>query len=156
MVLCSLLLAISLADSGALAPTVLKLGDTLPVADLATLTAEITSTSKFKYPLIISVFTTWCTVCKKELPQLNNIGKEAKDKNIELNIVGIDAGESVNKVSSYQRKQKLDFDLLVDTSLSLIKKLQIKGTPVVLVFNKKGQLTYQGSGIPAQWSNLIL
>lgn len=143
----------SLAET--LTPTNLKSGDKLPAVELTKVSGESMSTTKLQYPLIVSVFTTWCTICKKELPQLNNLYNEANDKKITLNVLGVDAGESVNKVASYQRKQKLDFDLVVDTNLVLIKTLQIKGTPVILVFNRKGELTYQGNGIPNEWQKLI-
>ena len=143
----------SLTDT--LAPTNLKLGDKLPAVELTKLSGESLLTAQLQYPLIVSVFTTWCAVCKKELPQLNNLYNESKDKKITLSVVGVDAGESINKVASYQKKQKLDFDLIVDTNLVLIKNLQIKGTPVVLIFNKKGELAYQGNGIPNEWQKLI-
>ena len=160
--LCALLMmlwvvpAVCVADDSNLTdPTVLKAGETFPAGDVTLLNNSTISTSQLKYPAIISVFTTWCAVCKKELPLLNLVLTEARSKNIPLTIVGIDAGESVNKVSSYQKRQSLDFDLWVDTNLSLIKKLQIKGTPVIMVFNKKGELTYQGHRIPGDWQTLV-
>jgi thiol-disulfide isomerase/thioredoxin len=136
-------------------PTVLRFGEKLPVLDVTLLNNSTISTAQLKYPAIISIFTTWCSVCKKELPLLNLVLTDARSKNIPLTIVGINAGEGVKKVSSYQKKQGLDFDLWVDTNLSLVKRLQIKGTPVILIFNKKGELAYQGHRIPGDWQTLV-
>ena len=127
----------------------------LPVTDLTTLTNEKRSTAQLTYPLILSVFTTWCTICKKELPQLSILLRDARSKNIPLTIVGVDAGEMANKVLSFQRRQHLGFELVIDSNLDLVKKLQIKGTPVILVFNKAGKLTFQGNRVPPQWQSLI-
>lgn len=159
LILNTLFFLFALGVSGTMAqemlPTILKAGDILPSTNLTTLTNTTTSTSQFKYPVIISVFTTWCAVCKKEMPELNTILQEAKKKTLALTVIGIDAGESISKVNTYQKRQRLDFDLLIDTNLTLVKKLQIKGTPVVLVFNKAGKLTYQGNTIPSEWQTLI-
>ncbi len=154
-VVLGLLLLWGLSFGDNMMPTVMKTGEALPVIDLMSLSNHTVSTSELKYPLLISVFTTWCTICRKELPLLNDISAEARSKHVALNIVGIDAGEGINKVASFQRKQKLGFDVMIDPDLKLIKKLQILGTPVVLIFNKKGQLTYQGNEIPAEWLKLI-
>ena len=138
-----------------LTPTILAFGSPLPTTNILTLTDTTVSTTTFKYPLVISVFTTWCAVCKKELPQLNIVLHEAQAQKIPLTIIGIDAGEKTSKVASYQKRQRLDFDLFVDSQLALIKKLQIKGTPVILIFDAKGTLTYQGQTIPETWAQLI-
>ena len=151
--LVALTLPVALAQD--LSPTSLKAGDVLPSINLTTLANGTTSTAQFKYPALISVFTTWCAVCKKEMPQLNTILRNAKDKKIALTIIGIDAGESISKVAAYHKRQRFDFDLFVDTTFALVEKLHIKGVPVVLIFDKTGRLTYQGHKIPEEWQTLI-
>lgn len=74
---------------------------------------------KSKKLTLVNVFATWCTACIKEIPDLNKIQEEYKDKG--LNIVGVildtvEAGgenkEAIDKSKILRDKLKINYDLI--------------------------------------------
>ncbi len=107
------------------------------------------------YPLLISVFTTWCAVCKVELKELNRIYLEEKTPSSSPSILVINAGESLKSIQKYVKKRDLSLPVVADLSLEFTKDMRILGTPAIFIFDKNKKLIYQGSELPEQWQTLL-
>lgn len=109
-----------------------------------------------KKALVVSIFTTWCSVCKHELKQLNVDYHIINDSQLPIEIIAINGGESLSKVTKYKKQRKLDFPIVIDEHASFIKSLHVLGTPTILIFNTDNKLVYQGTELPKEWINLVL
>lgn len=135
------------------AVTRLKRGDTLPTYTLLQLDGtpiEFTA----KGPTLVSIFTTWCSVCKVELKELNK-DLASLPETASINVVAINAGETKKKVKKYKTRRNLTMPFLIDNELNMTKDLHVMGTPAVLLFDKDNRLIYQGSELPKTWINAV-
>ncbi|MBT5953439.1 TlpA family protein disulfide reductase [bacterium] len=132
----------------------LKIGDGLDNYSFKTPSGDTIKSSEFSYPLLISVFTTWCKLCKKELKYLEVDYQSGKNEKNPISIVAINAGERERSVRKYIKKRKLSLPVLIDSDLKFTKDLNIIGTPTVLLFNKEKTLIYQGNDLPKDWNEL--
>lgn len=131
--------------------TTLKKNDSLQSYQLSNLNNESVTLNHSGKPVLISVFTTWCGVCKVELKDLNDIYHSWSDQDRPFDVVVVNAGESVKSVSKYKRRRQLDLPILIDHDLSFIKDINALGTPTLLLFDKKNKLVFQGSELPKEW-----
>ena len=71
--------------------------------------------SDLKGDVVLLQFTaSWCSVCRKEMPHLENrIWKAFKGKNFHL--IGIDRKESMDKVKTFAKIMKITYPLALDT-----------------------------------------
>ncbi len=100
---------------------------------------------------LISIFTSWCSVCKVELKQLNKDYVRIQKENLPIDIGVVNAGESKKKVAKYKLRRKLNLSIYMDQKLDFVKDLQVLGTPAILIFDKDNTRVYQGSELPKDW-----
>lgn len=142
-------------EIGNAAASTLTLGQSLPRYSLSTLETKPISTSDLQYPVLISVFTTWCGVCRVELGDLNKAYIAAQKAGKPLSILAIDSGEEESKVSKYVQKKGLSFPVYVDKNLSFTEGLGIEATPTILIFDKDKKLIFEGHKLPQNWQKLV-
>ncbi|MEK6543957.1 MAG: TlpA disulfide reductase family protein [Elusimicrobiota bacterium] len=64
-----------------------------------------------KKPILLAFFTTWCPYCKQSMPYLQRFHEKHQGKDIEL--VGVDANESRDKVVGFIKEHGLTFEVLL-------------------------------------------
>ena len=88
---------------------------------------------------VLLVFsTTWCSYCRKEIPQLKKLYAKYKEKGLE--IINIDIQESKDKVSAYTLKHKLPYTVLLDTDGKVASMYGIIGVPTKVLISKDGTI----------------
>lgn len=131
----------------------LKLGDTLPKNySFETVEGSTVDLESQTYPLLVSVFTTWCKVCKVELKELNDT---AHKQDLFKNILVVNAGETPKRVSKYLKRRKLDLTTVIDSNVTFVKAHQVFGTPAIFLFDENKTLIYQGSELPKKWHHYL-
>lgn len=96
---------------------------------------------------VISFWATWCTPCKKELSNLNELYDEWKEKyNFELVAVSTDDSRNVPKVKPFVDGQGWEFDCLLDVNQDLIRALNGVTVPFTIMLDQTGQIVYSHSG----------
>ncbi len=97
--------------------------------------------------LVVNFWATWCSPCVEEMPELNQLQQEFKDK--EIQILGL-AIDSPSNVKEFQQKVSVSYPLLlagIDGS-ELTRKMgnQAGGLPFTALINKQGKIvkTYLG------------
>jgi len=69
--------------------------------------------SEFKgKAVLLNFWATWCGPCRAEMPSLNNLYNEYKDKDFVVLAVSVDTSEK--PVKSFARELKLTFPILMD------------------------------------------
>lgn len=87
----------------------------------------------------LNFFATWCGPCKRELPDMEKMYKEYKDKGLEL--VVVDLGEDRNTVKSFIESNKYSFNVLLDSNNSAARTYSISSIPASYFINKDGIIT---------------
>ena len=69
--------------------------------------------------VLVNFWATWCKPCKKEIPSLNNLYKQFKDKNFE--IIAINVGQNAEVVNNFiNSTTPIDFTILLDENIDLV------------------------------------
>ena len=144
---------------------------TASIAPLSTKTidgADFSEKDFSDYDLtMVNVFATWCTACVQEIPDLEKLRQEMKDKGV--NVVGVvtdtrdESGEenqeAIEKAKLIQAKTKADYPFLIPDSSYLngrVKNLQ--AMPETFFVDKNGNIvgdSYSGSRSLKDWKEIV-
>ncbi|MCL5978674.1 MAG: TlpA family protein disulfide reductase [Nitrospirae bacterium] len=96
------------------------------------------SLSEFKGKVVILNFwATWCGPCRAEMPSLNKLYIEFKDKGLAVIAVSVDTSE--NPVKSFIKKHNLSFPVLMDKNKEVsFDEYGVLGLPTTFIIDKNG------------------
>lgn len=98
---------------------------------------------------ILLVFgATWCPSCRHEVPDLNEYYNDFKGKNFE--VINIDIGESEKKVRSFVKKNKIEYNVVLDTDSYVSFTYKVSGIPLNIVVDKEGIIKYREHELPGR------
>lgn len=116
---------------------------------------------------LVNIYTTWCTPCVQEMPELDKLYQQMKDKGV--NVIGVvldvldEKGEIVQ--SDLERAQTLVertgvsyLTLLPDSTYMNGRLIGIEGFPETFFVDKDGNIvgeTYSGSGDYDYWLSVV-
>ncbi len=89
---------------------------------------------------IINFWATWCLPCKKELPELQKIHTELREKKIKTYIISIDKKNTKEQLFFLKEN---NIDVLVpffDKKMNFFNSLKLRGIPTTLLINKKNKM----------------
>ena len=94
--------------------------------------------NKTKYVIVMSFFATWCAPCKKEIPYLEKLKTELKDKKIKFFLV--DVGEEREVLDRFLNKNKISLTVLHDRYQQTAEKFGANSLPRLIVIDKEGTI----------------
>ncbi len=89
-------------------------------------------------PVILNFWATWCTPCRKEMPDLQGVYNQYKDKGVQL--YGINVGESDVAVSNFVRQVAVDFPILIDKGEKAQTDYKILPLPATFFIDRNGTI----------------
>lgn len=116
---------------------------------------------------LVNVFTTWCSPCVKEIPELQELYKEMKDKGVGVAGVVLDTTDekgnqdekAVKKAGILQEKTKAEYPFLIPDTTMMNGRLQgISAFPETFFVDKDGNIvgdTYTGSHTLDEWKEIV-
>ena len=116
---------------------------------------------------LVNVFTTWCSPCVNEIPELEKLYEEMKEKGVGvvgvvLDTVSDDAKQNedtVKKAGVLQEKTKASYPFLVPDSTMMNGRLNgISAFPETFFVDKEGNIvgeTYSGSHSLDEWKEIV-
>ena len=116
---------------------------------------------------LVNVFTTWCSPCVNEIPELEKLYEEMKEKGVGvvgvvLDTVGDDAKQNedtVKKAGVLQEKTKASYPFLVPDSTMMNGRLNgISAFPETFFVDKEGNIvgeTYSGNHSLDEWKEIV-
>ncbi len=123
---------------------------TMPSVMLKDLTGKTKNTADYSKNgkiTIISFWATWCTPCKKELSNINDLLDEWKSKyDLELIAVSTDNSKNVLKVKPFVDGQGWSFECLLDVNEDLKRALNAPLIPYTVLLDKTGKIVYTHTG----------
>ena len=116
---------------------------------------------------LVNIFTTWCSPCVNEIPELEKLYKEMKEKGVGvvgvvLDTVGDDGKQddaTVKKAGVLQEKTKASYPFLIPDSTMMNGRLNgISAFPETFFVDKEGNIvgeTYSGSHTLDEWKEIV-
>ena len=116
---------------------------------------------------LVNIFTTWCSPCVNEIPELEKLYEEMKEKGVGvvgvvLDTVGDDGkqdDETVKKAGVLQDKTKASYPFLIPDSTMMNGRLNgISAFPESFFVDKEGNIvgeTYTGSHTLDEWKEIV-
>jgi peroxiredoxin len=90
-------------------------------------------------PVVLSFFTTWCPYCERELPLLDKLYREYREK-ASLLVLGIDLQEPKEKVRRFVEGLGLSFPVLLDERGGTAFSYRIFGFPTLVFIDPQGKI----------------
>ncbi|MFK2821803.1 TlpA family protein disulfide reductase [Arcobacter sp. YIC-80] len=83
---------------------------------------------------IVDFFASWCASCEKELPLINKLHKEEKEK---ITFIGVATDKDVNEGKAFIKRLGITFNVISDSEYEIVNKFQPIGMPA-LYYIKNG------------------
>lgn len=95
-------------------------------------------------PMIISFWATWCSPCKRELSNIQEVYTEWQiETGVKLIAVSIDDSRNVNKVPTYAYGQGWEYLVLLDENHDFKRAMNVNNVPHTFLVDKNGNVVWQ-------------
>jgi peroxiredoxin len=95
--------------------------------------------------VLLNIWATWCAPCREETPELVNLYKKYKNKEVEFLGISVDKqGESV--VRPFVDKYDIPYPITIDDGHIMKKYGPVTGYPTTYIIGPKGDLRYFAAG----------
>jgi len=126
---------------------IFKLHSLAPPVDiyLKDLNGKMVRVSDLKGKIVfLNFWTTWCPPCRIEMPAMQKLHQRLKDKDFVM--IAINLQEPASRVKAFNKKYKLNFTSLLDSSGKVALRFGIRSIPVTYILDKKGGMIGKALG----------
>ena len=99
--------------------------------------------------ILLNFWATWCGPCKEEMPFLEILHQQFKEKDFVVVTVSVDY-EEAKLVREFVNKQRYTFPVLLDPKCEVLDLFEVKGIPTTFIIDKKGKMLGMAIG-PRDW-----
>ena len=122
----------------------IKIGDQLPEFEALILDGTKLSSKDLLGKVTVIQFTgSWCSVCRREMPELESkVWQRFKKQNFLL--LGIDTKETKERVASFIKKMEVTYPIVLDPDGKIFSKFTLEGAGVTrnIVIDKNGKIVF--------------
>ena len=123
---------------------IVRIGDKAPPVSLSLTSGETIHLDDLKGKVVVLQFTaSWCSVCRKEMPHLENeVWLPNKDK--EFLLIGVDYDEPLEKVIAFGQQMNITYPMALDPGAEIFAKFAQKRSGVTrnVVIDKNGYIAF--------------
>jgi peroxiredoxin len=125
-------------------------GDPVPPFTVDTIDGKSFSVEETRGDVVvINFFATWCGPCLQELPHVERLWKEYRDKpGFHLLVIG--RGESVESVQSFRKKHGFSFPMAADPDRAIFSRFATQSIPRTLLISREGTIVTSLVGFHAE------
>lgn len=121
----------------------------LPFDDAAGKPIEL---SRFRGKVVVvNLWATWCGPCVTEMPTLANLQKRYEGKDLVVVPISVDRKTSIQDVKSFIDVHP-PLSVYNDSSFSIPMKLQVRGLPTTIIYDRQGREIARVKG-EANWDS---
>ena len=123
--------------------TRLKVGDPSPLLSLNSIDGRTHDLSQ--KVVVLNIFATWCSPCKKEMPRLQkDIWEPYRAKGVE--VIGIGLGHSIPELKRFQKENLFSYPIVADSTKEISKMFASGTIPRCILIGKNGKIKAQTVG----------
>lgn len=95
-------------------------------------------------PLVINLWATWCTPCRKELPDFQKVATQMAAT---VDVVGVNMGEEASQVTPFLKDLEVTFPQYLDPASSVQTRFEVTGLPATVLIRADGTVAevYKGA-----------
>ena len=145
-------------SAGSVATEATKVGALAPDFTLRDLDGRNESLSDHlgKDVILLDFWATWCVPCGAEMPELQTIYDQHKDKGFVILGIAMDGPETVAQVAGYARRYGVTFPVLLDEETKVVGVYNPKHVaPLTILIDRKGQVARVRNGYNAGDEKLV-
>ena len=117
------------------------IGQSVPEITLAGTDGKEVAISSYRgKPLLIDIWATWCAPCLADLPSLNRLHAELKEKGIAM--ISVDQDEDAARATEYLARHHYGWTNFHDGDRRVAAALQGDGIPLVVLIDAMGRIVY--------------
>ena len=125
---------------------------TLPSISLEDLKGKKVDLKGFKGKVIfLNFWATWCGPCKEEMPSMETLYQQFKDRNFVFLAISVDY-EGSKPVREFIEKNRYTFPVLVDQKSETLDIFEVTEIPTTFVIDKQGKMIGKTIG-PRNWNS---
>jgi peroxiredoxin len=124
---------------------IVKIGQQMPQIEMFLIDGKKVTASDLKGKVVMLQFTaSWCSVCRKEMPHIENEIWQQHKNNKEFTLIGIDMDEPLDKVKKFASDMKITYPLALDPGAEIFYTFAAKGAGVTrnVIIDKNGKIVY--------------
>lgn len=101
--------------------------------------------------VFINFWATWCVPCKAEMPSMEALYQQFKEKDFLFLGISVDYG-GLKPVKEYIEKHRYTFPVLIDSKCEVLGLYEVRGIPTTFIIDKKGRMIGKAIG-PKNWKS---
>jgi thiol-disulfide isomerase/thioredoxin len=99
--------------------------------------------------VLVNFWATWCDPCREEMPSFERLRAKLEGKPFE--VITVNYGEGVAKISEFMRLQNLTLTVLLDPDKEVAAAWKAGGLPMTFLVDAQGKVRYSAFG-ESDWS----
>ena len=120
----------------------LKIGDPPPSFTLQDLEGRMVTPADFKGKAVVMHFwADWCTYCLEEMPVLDGLYRQYRDRG--LMIYAVNVGQGRDAAKAFVQKMNVAYPVLLDSDSRTAKSYGVLGLPRTFFIDRKGNIKYK-------------
>lgn len=100
--------------------------------------------------VFLNFWATWCPPCRREMPSMERLYKQLKDR--DFTMLAVDMQESEKRVRAFISEFSLSFPVLLDLNGDISSLYGIVGLPTTYIIDREGKIIGKAVG-PRDWSS---
>ena len=95
--------------------------------------------------VLLNFWATWCPPCVREMPAMERLYAEYKERGLDIVAVSLDQG-TLDEVRAFTEKLKLTFPIVLDPAHDVKGTYQVRALPTTYVVDREGRIAAWGMG----------
>jgi cytochrome c biogenesis protein CcmG/thiol:disulfide interchange protein DsbE len=101
--------------------------------------------------VFLNFWATWCGPCKEEMPSMETLYQQFKEKDFIFLTISLDYGEET-EVREFIEKHHYHFPVLLDPKCETLDLYEVKEIPTTIIIDKEGIMIGKATG-PRNWKH---
>ncbi len=134
-------------------PSASPAGREAPSFTVGTLEGTPASIMSYRgHPVVLNLWASWCPPCREEMPDLQRLNAAFRARG--LIVVGVDQGESRERVAAFARSLGIDYPILLDRDQRYGAAYAAQGLPTTALIDRHGVVVRIFDG-PLPYSTMV-
>ncbi len=98
-------------------------------------------------PIIINIWATWCSPCKRELNAIHDLYEDwVEETGVKLIAISMDDSRNMRKVKPYVDSKGWEYECYIDPNSDFVRAMNVVNPPQSYILNKDKEIVYAHNG----------
>ena len=98
-------------------------------------------------PVLLVFFTTWCSYCRREIPELKTAYREFQDKGLQVVAINAAFSDTLENSRAYALEHRLPYAVLFDTSGAAVRDYGVRTVPRYFLIEQNGEISAKATRV---------